>query len=187
VPVIYFPSLKLGVGNSRKIFPLIQGEEIHYQGRRWLTPPPPRRLSGIPIGGNLSTFVNFLNREDPPKFSWRRHILFIEDIQVDVEDIHRLLAALSRHHVLEKIRGIVIGCMYQYSHNHNYSKNQQDALRFIRTYLEDVIRLRRRQGYPLPILAVSNFGHNITRDLMAVPIGGRVTISRAKKITFRLK
>jgi muramoyltetrapeptide carboxypeptidase LdcA involved in peptidoglycan recycling len=186
VPVIYFPTLKLGKANSKKIFPLIQGEEIHYQGKRWLTPPPPRRLSGIPIGGNLSTFVNFLNREKPPKFYWKRHILFIEDIQVDVEDLHRLLAALRRHHVLQKIRGIVIGSMYQYSKNHNYKKNQKDALKFILTYLRDMIRARRKQGYSLPILAASNFGHNITRDLMAVPIGGRVTISKTKKITFRL-
>ena len=186
VPVIYFPTLKLTQGNAKKIFPLIQGEEVHYQGKRWLTPPPPRRISGIPIGGNLSTFVNFLNREKPPKFSWRRHILFIEDIQVDVEDLHRLLAALRRHGVLQKIRGIVIGSMYQYSRNHNYKKNQRDALRFILTYLRDLIRGRRKRGSPLPILAVSNFGHNITRDLMAVPIGGRVTISKSKKITFRL-
>jgi len=186
VPVIYFPSLKLGKGNSKKIFPLIQGEEIHYQGKRWLTPPPPRRFSGHPIGGNLSTFVNFLNREKPPKFSWSRHILFIEDIQVDVEDLHRLLAALRRHHVLEKIRGIVIGSMRQYSKNHNYRKNQKDALHFIMAYLSDVLRARRKQGCPLPILAVSNFGHNITRDLMAVPIGGLATISKGKKITFRL-
>lgn len=186
VPVVYFPTLKLSKGNAKKIFPLIQGEEVHYQGKRWLTPPPPRRISGIPIGGNLSTFVNFLNREKPPKFSWRRHILFIEDIQIDVEDLHRLLAALRRHGVLQKIRGIVIGSMYQYSRNHNYKKIQRDALKFILTYLGDVIRVRRKHGSPLPILAVSNFGHNITRDLMAVPIGGRVTISKSKKITFRL-
>lgn len=186
VPVVYFPTLKLSKGNAKKIFPLIQGEDVHYQGKRWLTPPPPRRISGIPIGGNLSTFVNFLNREKPPKFSWSRHILFIEDIQVDVEDLHRLLAALRRHGVLQKIRGIVIGSMYQYGRNHNYKKNQREALKFILTYLHDMIRGRRKHGSPLPILAVSNFGHNITRDLMAVPIGGRVTISKSKKITFRL-
>jgi muramoyltetrapeptide carboxypeptidase LdcA involved in peptidoglycan recycling len=186
VPVIYFPSLKLGKGNSRKILPLIRGEEIQYRGRRWLTPPPARRLSGIPIGGNLSTFVNFLNRIEPPRFSWSRHILFIEDIQIDVEDLHRLLAALQRHNVLEKIRGIVIGSLTQYSKNHSYKKNQQDALKFLLTYLADLIRARRKQGRPLPILAVSNFGHNITRDLMAVPIGGRATISRSKKIAFRM-
>ena len=187
VPVIYFPSLKLGKSNSRKVIPLIRGEEIHYQGRRWLTPPPARRISGIPIGGNLSTFVNFLNRIDPPRFAWSRHILFIEDIHIDVEDLHRLLAALLRHNVLDKVRGLVVGSLYQYSVNHNYKKNQREALKFVTTYLRDLLRTRRRQGNPLPILAVTNFGHNITRDLMAVPIGGRATISKSKKITFQMK
>jgi len=60
VPVIYFPSLKVGKGDFRNLLALISGEEIQYNGSAWLTAPPPRRLSGIPIGGNLSTFVNFL-------------------------------------------------------------------------------------------------------------------------------
>ncbi len=109
VPVIYFPSLKVGKGDFRNLLALISGEEIHYNGAAWLTPPPPRKLSGIPIGGNLSTFVNFLNRGKPPKFSWRQHILFIEDVQVDVEDLHRLLAALRRHNVFAGIKGVVVG------------------------------------------------------------------------------
>lgn len=187
VPVIYFPSLKLSAGNSKKILPLILGEDIQYQGKGWLTPPPKRRFSGIPIGGNLSTFVNFLNRQSPPKFSWKRHILFIEDVQIDVEDLHRLLAALRRHRVLDKIRGIVIGSLSAYSKNSNYQKNQREALKFIVTYLKDVIRRRRRQGRPLPILVVSNFGHNIFRNLMAVPIGGRATIFKSKRIVFHMK
>lgn len=184
VPLIYFPSLKLGRVNFKKIFNLITGEEIQYKGSRWLTPPPPRKISGIPIGGNLSTFVNFLNRQDPPKFNWKRHILFFEDVQIDVEDLHRYLAALRRHQVLRKIKGIVIGSLSQYSKNSNYNKHQKEALKFVTTYLADIIRWRRRHSYPLPILAVSNFGHNIVRNLMPVPIGGRVTISKGKRITF---
>jgi muramoyltetrapeptide carboxypeptidase LdcA involved in peptidoglycan recycling len=187
VPAVYFPSLKLGKGNFRKIFALISGEEIYYQGQTWLTPPPPRKLSGIPVGGNLSTFVNFLNRKKPPRFSWRRHILFFEDIQVDVEDLHRLLAALRRHNVFKGIKGIVVGSVSQTSNNSHSKKQQRKALRFIRTYLGDVIRERRKQGFPLPILAVSNFGHNIQRNNMAVPIGGKVTISKGKRITFRIR
>ena len=186
VPVIYFPSLKVGKGDFRNLLALINGEEIHYKGQAWLTPPPPRKLSGIPIGGNLSTFVNFLNRGTPPKFSWRRHVLFVEDIQVDVEDLHRLLAALRRHNVFATIKGIVIGSVTPPGKSLFPQKQQREAVRFIRSYLADVIRDRRRQGSPLPILTVSNFGHNIRRNLMAVPIGGKVTISRAKNITFRL-
>jgi len=186
VPVIYFPSLKVGKGDFRNLIALISGDEIQYRGSSWLTPPPPRRLSGIPIGGNLSTFVNFLNRGTPPKFNWKRHILFFEDVQVDVEDLHRLLAALRRHNVFQGIKGIVIGSVSPPGKNSSSKKPQREAVRFIRTYLADVIRQRRRQGYPLPILTVTNFGHDIRRNLMAVPIGGRVTISRAKKIIFRL-
>jgi len=187
VPVIYFPSLKVGKGDFRNLLALISGEEIQYRGSAWLTPPPPRKLSGIPIGGNLSTFVNFLNRGTPPKFSWKRHILFFEDVQVDVEDLHRLLAALRRHNVFMGIRGIVIGSVSPPGKNASSKKPRGEAVRFILSYLADVIRERRRQGYPLPILTVSNFGHDIRRNLMAVPIGGHVTISRARKITFRLK
>ncbi len=187
VPAVYFPSLKLGRGNFRKIQALISGEDIVYAGKAWLTPPPPRKLSGIPIGGNLSTFVNFLNRNRPPKFSWRRHILFFEDIQVDVEDLHRLLAALNRHDVFRSIKGIVVGLVSASAKNSHAKKQQKEALDFIRSYLSEILRERRRQGFPLPILAVGNFGHNIGRNMMAVPIGGHVTISRGKKITFRIR
>jgi len=186
VPLIYFPSLKMGAGNFKNISALIQGQDVVFQGLRWLTPPPQRSFSGVPIGGNLTTFVNFLNRQDPPRFSWARHILFIEDVNIDVEDLHRLMAALRRQHVLHKIKGIVVGSLYAYNRNHNYRKNQRDALRFIQTYLADVIKARRRQGAPLPILAVSNFGHNIVRNLMPVPIGGRARIFKSKRIVLRL-
>ncbi len=187
VPVIYFPSLKVGKGDFRNLLALISGDEIHYRGATWLTPPPPRRLSGIPLGGNLSTFVNFLNRGVPPKFSWKSHILFFEDVQVDVEDLHRLLAALRRHQVFAGIKGIVIGSVSPPGKNFSSKKPGKDAVRFILSYLADVIKERRRQGRPLPILTVSNFGHDIRRNLMAVPIGGHVTISRSKRISFRLK
>jgi muramoyltetrapeptide carboxypeptidase LdcA involved in peptidoglycan recycling len=173
VPAIYFPSL-------------IAGEEIVYTGSAWLTPPPPRKLTGVPVGGNLSTFVNFLNRSDPPRFSWKRHILFIEDVQVDVEDLHRLLAALRRHDVFAGIKGIVVGSISPPGKSLFPKKQQREAVRFVRSYLADVIRDRRREGCPLPILTVANFGHDIRRNLMAVPIGGRVTISRSKKIVFKL-
>ncbi len=186
VPVIYFPSLKIGRGDFRNLLALMTGEEIQYRGAAWLTPPPPRKLSGIPIGGNLSTFVNFLNRGTPPRFGWKRHILFFEDVQVDVEDLHRLLAALRRHNVFAGIKGIVIGSVTPPGKSLFPKKARREAVRFIRSYLADVIRDRRRQGYALPILTVSNFGHDIRRNIMAVPIGGRVTISRSKRISFRL-
>ena len=186
VPAVYFPSLKVGKGDFRNLLALIGGEEIVYKGAAWLTPPPPRRLTGVPIGGNLSTFVNFLNRGVPPRFSWKRHILFIEDIQVDVEDLHRLLAALRRHDVFAGIKGLVVGTLSPPGKGLFPKKQQREAVRFVRSYLADVLRDRRREGRPLPILTVSNFGHDIRRNRMAVPVGGRVTIFRSRRIVFRL-
>ncbi len=188
VPAVYFPSLRIGKGNFRKVLPLIMGEEAQYQGAAWLTPPPARKFSGVPIGGNLTTFVNFLNRKDPPKFNWKRHILFIEDLQIDVEDLHRLLAALRRHRVFRDIRAVVVGSLSARARNHstNARKDQKEALNFVRAYLDDVIRQRRKSGRPMPILAVSNFGHAVERNLMAVPVGGYVSISKSRKIVFRM-
>jgi muramoyltetrapeptide carboxypeptidase LdcA involved in peptidoglycan recycling len=186
IPMIYFPSLRLGRGNFKKIARLLTGEPVRYRGSAWLTNPRKRKLSGVPLGGNLSTFVNYLNRKEPPAFNWKRHILFFEDLQIDVEDLHRLMAALRRHKVFNEIKGIVIGSLAYYSKNNNYRHNQKESLRFIRNYLQDIIRKRNARGNPLPILSVSNFGHNIPKDLMAVPIGGHVVIDRNKNIIFRL-
>jgi muramoyltetrapeptide carboxypeptidase LdcA involved in peptidoglycan recycling len=186
VPAVYFPSLKIDKGNFRKVLPLIMGEEAQYRGAAWLTPPPAKKFSGIPIGGNLTTFVNFLNRKDPPKFNWKRHILFIEDIQIDVEDLHRLLAALRRHRVFKDIRAVVLGSLSGHARNHNARKEQGEAQKFVRAYLADVIDQRRKAGRPMPILAVTNFGHNIERNLMAVPVGGHVSIFKSRKIVFRM-
>jgi muramoyltetrapeptide carboxypeptidase LdcA involved in peptidoglycan recycling len=187
VPLIYFPSLQLGGGNIRKVLSLISGEEVPYQGSSWLTTPPARRFSGIPIGGNLSTFVNFLNRKDPPKFNWKRHVLFVEDIQIDVEDLHRHLAALRRHAIFRRVRGLVLGSLLPPGKTPQDRKSRNEMQGFVLNYLDDIIRRRRRQGYPLPILSVTNFGHGVRRDPMAIPIGGRVTISKSRKIVFRMR
>jgi muramoyltetrapeptide carboxypeptidase LdcA involved in peptidoglycan recycling len=186
IPAVYFPTLRLGRGNLKKIEDLFFDRPIQYHGTAWLTEPPKRRLTGIPLGGNLSTFVNFLNRKEPPAFNWKKYILFFEDIQIDVEDLHRLLAALRRHKVFKEIKGLVIGSLASYNKNGNYRAVQKENLRFVRNYLSDIIEKRKERKNPLPILSVSNFGHNVPRDMMAVPVGGQVVIDRHKNVIFRL-
>ncbi len=186
VPGIIFPSLRLTRGNSRKILALLAGGEAAYMGSYWLTAPPPRRISGIPIGGNLTTFVNFLNRREPPRLNWRKHILFIEDLGIDLEDLHRLLAALRRHKVIKGIRALVIGSLSVSQNPQKVKDFQTKALAFINAYLWEVLKSRQKQGRPLPILVAANFGHRIPRNLPAIPLGGRVSLSRSKKMTFRL-
>jgi muramoyltetrapeptide carboxypeptidase LdcA involved in peptidoglycan recycling len=183
---ILFPSLRLTRGNSQKIFSLVSGEDVSSCGSFWLTPPPARQISGIPIGGNFTTFVNWLNRENPPKVNWRKHILFIEDIEIDVEDLHRLLAALRRHKMIKRIRGLVIGSLCKEKASPHGREFQRKALSFLKAYLAEILRRRQKQGSPLPILVSPNFGHNITRNLPAIPIGGHVSIAKSKKMIFHL-
>ncbi|MDH7513776.1 MAG: hypothetical protein QHH14_12590 [Clostridiales bacterium] len=138
------------------------------------------------MGGNLTTFVNFLNRENPPRMNWRKHILFIEDLEIDLEDLHRLLAALRRHRIFKKIRGLVIGSLSKDRHTARGKNFQKRALLFLKIYLAEVLKRRQKLGYPLPILLVPNFGHNITRNMPVIPIGGHVSIAKSKTLTFQL-
>jgi muramoyltetrapeptide carboxypeptidase LdcA involved in peptidoglycan recycling len=186
IPTILFPSLKLAGGSSRKLLALVSGGDVAFRGSYWLTAPPARRISGIPIGGNLTTFVNFLNRANPPRLNWGKHILFIEDLQIDLEDLHRLLAALRRHKVIKKIRGLVIGSLSGDAGSPRGGRFQRKALLFMKAYLGEIMKRRQRQGYPLPILVSRNFGHNVARNLPIIPIGGRVSIDRSKRMIFRL-
>lgn len=186
VPGIIFPSMRLTGGNCRKILALLAGGEADYKGSFWLTAPPPRKLSGIPIGGNLTTFVNCLNRRDPPRLNWRRHILFIEDLGIDLEDLHRLLAALRRHKVFREIKALVIGSLSARRDRQKAENFQAKALIFITAYLCEVMERRKRRGRPLPILVAPSFGHMRFRTPPAVPLGGHVTITRSRKMIFRL-
>lgn len=179
-PVVHFTPFALGKGNYEEVFALIRGREISYQGLRWLTAPPARQLSGIPIGGNLSTFVNFLSRANPVRLDWKKHILFIEDVGIDDEDLHRLLEALRRHDIFAKIKCIVVGLFCDFVDLERENK-QKEFTKFLNDYIGEYVKK------PPSILVVSNLGHGIVKNLMAVPIGGYVAISKKGKIVFRLE
>jgi len=187
VPGILFPCLRLNEGNIGELVSLIQGEEIVYRGSSWLSDPPPGTVSGIPIGGNLTTFVNFLNRLNPPRLGWRDHVLFIEDVGIDIEDLHRLLAALRRHRVFRNIRGLVIGSLAGDVSTPAGSEFQDQALSFIMAYLAGVLKKRREQNSALPILLMREFAHDTTRGLPAVPVGGLASLSVSLDVAFRLQ
>ncbi len=187
VPGIIFPCLRLNEGNIGELLSLIRGAEVSYRGSAWISDPPTETVSGIPIGGNLTTFVNFLNRENPPRLGWRDHILLIEDIEIDLEDLHRLLAALRRHRVFRNIKGLVIGSLAGDLNVPESGESQDKALSFIMAYLDGVLKKRRERNSPLPIIVIREFGHDITRDLPAVLVGGLVSLSASREIVFRLK
>lgn len=184
VPGVLFPSLSLGRGHTRRILALLSGRRVSFRGSFWLTPPEP--LAGVPVGGNLTTFVNFLNREKPPRLAWRNHILFLEDLGIDIEDLHRLLAALRRHRVFSRVRGMVIGSLCKDVTTPEGRELQDKALKFLTAFLNEPLKVRRNAGYPLPILVAEDFGHRLSPRQPAIPIGGSVTIAPDGVLQFRL-
>ncbi|MBN1938669.1 MAG: LD-carboxypeptidase [Candidatus Aminicenantes bacterium] len=186
VPGILFPSLSLGRGHARRILALLAGRRVSFRGSFWLTPPPSGTLTGTPVGGNLTTFVNFMNREKPPRLNWPNHILFLEDLGIDIEDLHRLLAALRRHRVFSRVRGVVLGSLHQDIGTIEGKLFQVKALQFLMAFLNEIIKSRRAAGRPLPILIAEHFGHLLCPRQPAVPIGGTVTITPQAVLGFQL-
>lgn len=64
---------------------------------------------GILIGGNLSTFLACLGTEYDPTQIDEPYILFLEDVEEDLQHIHRCLTVLKHMGVLDKAQGIVFG------------------------------------------------------------------------------
>lgn len=193
VPGILFPSLRLNEGNVGDLAALVNGGEASYRAAAWLSDPPPAPLAGVAIGGNLTTFVNFLNRLNPPRLGWRDHVLFLEDLDIDIEDLHRLLAALRRHRVFRNVKGLVFGSLAAPPRAGTAGEAaargrdfQVRAAAFISAYLAGVLAKRRERGQPLPIALMPRFGHGVTRGLPAVPVGGRVLLSPDLDVSFRL-
>ena len=64
---------------------------------------------GVLIGGNLSTFTSVLGTAyDCTKID-EPYILFVEDVEEDIQHVHRYLTILDHLGVLDRAAGIVIG------------------------------------------------------------------------------
>ena len=75
------------------------GSSINKQGQ----------AEGILIGGNLSTFTSVLGTAYDCTKTGQPYILFLEDIEEDIQHIHRYLAILKHFGVLDHASGIVFG------------------------------------------------------------------------------
>ena len=64
---------------------------------------------GILIGGNLSTFCSVLGTAYDSTNLGRKYILFLEEVDEDVQHIHRYLTILKHLGVLDRVAGIVFG------------------------------------------------------------------------------
>ena len=184
--------------NYKQFFDIIQGKTTEYSYKRkayhWLNPNqgPAVPIEGIAIGGNLTTFRDLLDIGGINPRSWEDYILFIEDIEIDMEDFHRIIVALDEHNIFMHVKAVVVGVMNEKSFDQDWTRLnsffglKQEKVDHIFEYLiSDVIEERIEDRDPLYILKVDNFGHNIYKDQMIVPIGGKVTLYPDGKIEFK--
>ena len=170
---------------DRSFLDILSGKSDQYElcdpQSRWLAAGAPAEpVEGIAIGGNLTVFRDLLDIGDIRPPSWRQYVLFLEDLDLDAEDFHRIIIALESRGIFKHIRALVVGRMDESDYASMSRKfdaifgNSEAGLHHLIEYLlADVLRERQSSGDPLPILKVENFGHAVKGQCLMVPIGGR--------------
>lgn len=175
--------------NHKLFFEILRGQKdsmLFYQpGYKWLSDPKPEKpIEGIAIGGNISTFRDLLDICEIKPRSWEPYILFIEDIGMDEEDLHRVIIALDERGLFKHIRALVVGEFREKIFKNSIfsrflwsSKTNTDNVDNLFEYiLSDVIAKRSDNNDPLNILRVTNLGHHKHANPMIIPIGAPTTI-----------
>jgi muramoyltetrapeptide carboxypeptidase LdcA involved in peptidoglycan recycling len=186
----------LGNNNYKQFFDIISGELTEYSYRRkaynWLSPNegPKEKIEGIAIGGNLSTFRDLLDVCDIKPRSWEDYILFIEDLDVDMEDLHRIIISLDQRGLFMHLKAVVLGAMDERAFDKAWNRlnflfgDKKKTDHVFEYLISDVIEERTKDRDPLYILKVDNFGHGIHKDPMILPIGAKTIIHPDGKIEF---
>lgn len=186
-----------------QLFDALQGKintvSYHRESYHWITSVMPSKpIEGIAIGGNLGTFRDLLDVCDYRPRSWEPYILFIEDLDMDIEDLHRVIIALEARGVFKHIVALVVGRMNDRSHRESIRKllffkkqkpmQELAEMKNIFEYLiSDVISDRIEDHDPLYILKIDNFGHfgsSAPSDNIFIPVGAKTTIHPDGRIEF---
>lgn len=184
--------------NYKLFFDIISGEKNSFsfqeENYKWLgqAGAPVKSIEGICIGGNFSTFRDLLDIGDINPKSWDDYILFIEELDMDLEDLHRIVIALDAKGVFRKIKALVIGKMNEKKLGGDYKRinsifNREPEEKFANVFeylISDVLKKRMEEKNPLYILKVENFGHGVDKNPIILPIGGKAVIHPDKKIEF---
>lgn len=177
-------------------FGLIQGRavKLEYSGKsfHWLENRPAKAIKGQAIGGTFTTLVHLLDRPETLAPKWDNFILFLEDIGVDLEDLHLAINSFKRRGVFQKIKCLVLGELsYSPVPGHlkefpqKFAQKEKYINRAFVHLIKDELLKRDQRGRPLPILKINNFGHDIFKNNLILPIGAETVISPSKKIVFR--
>jgi muramoyltetrapeptide carboxypeptidase LdcA involved in peptidoglycan recycling len=186
--------------NNQLFFDVVEGKTDSFSFKEpsyaWQGPAgaPAEKIEGIAIGGNISTFRDLLDMFNIKLRTWDDYILFVEDIDEDMEDLHRIIVALDERGVFRHIKALVIGRFDKAEIKKGFQKfnrifgketsPEEKPDRVFEYLLSDVLDYRKKAGNPLYILNVDNFGHGVEKNTMLVPIGGKTIIHPDKKIEF---
>ncbi|MDO9510090.1 MAG: LD-carboxypeptidase, partial [Candidatus Magasanikbacteria bacterium] len=127
--------------NYKLFFNIISGTEKKYSFKelnyRWLglAGAPNKPIEGICIGGNFSTFRDMLDIGEINPRSWENYILFIEELDMDLEDLHRIVISLDQRGIFRHIKALVIGKMNEKELDGDYRRfnsifNREPAEKF---------------------------------------------------------
>lgn len=180
-------------------FDIISGKKESFsfydKESQWLTSAKPAKpLEGIAIGGNFSTFRDFLDICRIRPRSWEPYILFIEELNEDVEELHRIIIALEARGVFQHITALVVGRIDERGHTDTLRKLQllfgkrptqvKDVKNIFEYLISDIISDRIKERDPLYILKIDNFGHGVRKNNLIIPIGAKTIIHPDGKIEF---
>jgi len=182
---------------SKSFFDVITGQTDKFSYKTnnyyWLHPNegPQEKIEGIAIGGNFETFRDLLDVCEINPRSWEDYILFIEDIDIDLEGLHRIIISLDQRNIFMHIKALVIGRMNEKSFEQAWAKlnflfGAEKQIDHLFEYLiSDVIEDRVEDKDPLYMLKVDNLGHGVkNKDNMLIPVGAKTTIYPDGRIEF---
>lgn len=186
--------------NHRLFFDVLEGKTDSFsffeKEYNWLTEKPKQKIEGIALGGNLSTFRDLLDISNIKVKSWKPYILFIEDVEIDVEDLHSLIVNLDAKGIFKNIRALVVGRVdektfardvkkFNFIFGQKTKKEKEISDKIFTYLLQRVVSSREKQKDPFYMLRVNNFGHNVKKNQMIIPIGAKTVIYPDGKIEFR--
>lgn len=180
---------------SDLFFDLIQGkvDKLEYDSKlfHWLENRPDEIIAGQAVGGTFTTLVHLLDRPETLVKRWDNLIVFLEDTKTDLEDLHLAINSFKRRNIFQKIKCLVLGELSYLpvsGHLSEFPKKFAQKEKYINKafihLIKDELAKRDKDGRPLPVLKINNFGHDIFRNNLILPIGAKTTISPSKKIIF---
>ncbi len=126
-------------------------------------------VEGISVGGNITVLQENIATQNEISFDGK--ILFLEDAKRNMMDFINTLVHIKRTGKLDKIKGLVLGEIFDI-------KSNDENLNFsIDEILRDIF-----YEYDIPIIINAPFGHGINK--ICIPLNKKITLNTNEEIKF---